>query len=44
MDQPHDEGQMPSIDLADPRLYLSDTAVRSADSMIHAQIGKDMKS
>ena len=42
MDQPHDEGKMSSIDLADSRFYLSDTAVRSVNPVTHTQVGKGM--
>ena len=42
MHQSHDKGQMPSIDLADPRLYLSDTAVSSVNPVPHTQVGKGM--
>ena len=42
MDQPHDEGQMSSIDLTDPRLHLSDTAVRSVNPVAHTQVRKSM--
>ena len=42
MDQPHDEGQVSSVNLADSRFHLSDTAVRSADTVTHTQVGKSM--
>ena len=42
MDQPHDEGQVSSVNLADPRFYLSDTAVSSVNPVPHTQVGKGM--
>ena len=42
MHQSHDKGQMPTVDFADPRFHLSDTAVRSVKPVTHTQVGKGM--